>query len=95
MRVNSALLKHFEFLTTMFDGMRNFLYSPVLLYLQIRGSSISERGGIFVVGSNWKNLCSNCLLWYNISMNWLLLPNISLMFLLWVKINFRGASFLS
>ena len=67
MRVNSDLLKHLEFLTIMFDGTRNFLYSPVLLYLYIRGSSISERGGIFVVGSNWKILCSKCLLWYNIS----------------------------
>ena len=31
MRVNSDLLKYFEFLTIEFDGMRGFLYSTVSL----------------------------------------------------------------
>ncbi len=45
MRVNSDLLKQFEFLTIIVDGTRNFLYSIGVVYLLIRGSSISERGG--------------------------------------------------
>ncbi len=67
MRVNSDLLKQFEFLTIIVDGTQNFLYSIGVIYLKIRGSSISERGGVFVVGSDWKNLCSKYWLWYNIS----------------------------
>ena len=69
MRVNSALLKHFEFLTIKFDGTRGFLYSTVSLISESEVRVFPRGGDIFVVGSNWKNLCSNCLLWYNISIN--------------------------
>ncbi len=69
MRVNSDLLKQFEFLTIEFDGTRGFLYSTVSLISKAEVRVFPRGGGIFVVGSNWKNLCSNCLLWYNISMS--------------------------
>ncbi len=67
MRVNSDLLKHFEFLTLEFDVTRGFLYSTVSLNSKLEVRVFPRGGGILVIGSNWKNLCSNCLLWYNIS----------------------------
>ena len=87
MRVNSDLLKHFEFLTIEFDGTRGFLYSTVSLISKSEVQVFPRGGGIFVVGSNWKNLCSNCLLWYNISMN-LFYKEVSYRF---SKAHFRGS----
>ncbi len=49
MRVNSDLLKHFEFLTVKFDGMHGFLYSMVSL---ISKTEVRE-GGMFC---NWLKL---------------------------------------
>ncbi len=65
MRVNSDLLKHFEFLTIMFGGTRNFLLVSFISKSEVQ--VFPRGGGIFVVGSNWKNLCSKCWFWYNIS----------------------------
>ena len=67
MRVNSDLLKHFEFLTIEFDGTRGFLYSTVSLISKAE-VRVFPRGGEFL----WlvQNLCSKCLLWYNISMKY-------------------------
>ncbi len=68
MRVNSDLLKHFEFwLKCLMARETSYIVSVSFISKSEVRSSISERGGIFVVGSNWKNLCSKCCLWYNIS----------------------------
>ena len=67
MRVNSDLLKQFEFFTIIVDGTRGFLYSTVSLISKAEVRVFPRGGLVFVVGSNWKNLCSKCLLWYNIS----------------------------
>ena len=47
MRVNSDLLKHFEFLTIKFDGTRGFLYSTVS-FISKSEVRVFPRGGGFL-----------------------------------------------
>ena len=59
MRVNSALLKHFEFLTIKFDGTRGFLYSTVLLISKSEVRVFPRGGGFFFqLGSNLIKYCA-------------------------------------